>query len=131
MAIRVSIGHTQALNGREAGLQAAHHALNRLGSGAPAFSLVISSQQYQAREVASGVSSLLGDTPMIGFSSPAGLQQVVFIPPRSSYCWQATRVETHWMPGYAQAPVKPVPNLKFAADQKMHTPFSFTGFNGC
>ena len=61
MPISVSIGHTQALNGREAGLQAAHYALNRLGSSAPAFSFVIASHQYQAREVASGVSSLLGD----------------------------------------------------------------------
>ena len=41
MAISVSIGHTQALNGREAGLQATHYALNRLRSGAPAFSFVI------------------------------------------------------------------------------------------
>jgi hypothetical protein len=35
--------------------------------------VVIASHQYQPREVLNGVSSLLGDTPMIGFSSPAGL----------------------------------------------------------
>ena len=33
MTLTVSIGHAQALNGREAGLQATHQALNRLGSG--------------------------------------------------------------------------------------------------
>jgi hypothetical protein len=61
MTLTVSIGQAQELNGREAGLQATHQALNRLGAGAPAFGMVIASYQYQAREVVSGVSSLLGD----------------------------------------------------------------------
>ena len=39
MALTVSIGQAQALNGREAGLQATHQALNRLGSGTPALAL--------------------------------------------------------------------------------------------
>ena len=73
MTIHAAIGHAHALNGREAGLQATHQALNRLGIASPAVGFVIASHQYQAREVVSGVSSLLGDTPMIGFSSPAGL----------------------------------------------------------
>ncbi|MGZ9222906.1 MAG: hypothetical protein ACXW4Q_12430, partial [Anaerolineales bacterium] len=69
MTLTASVSFAQALNGREAGLQATHQALNRLGSGNPRFGFVIASHQYQAREVVSGVSSLLGDTPMIGFSS--------------------------------------------------------------
>src|ERR1041385_1996500 len=73
MTLRASIGQAQALNGREAGLQATHQALNKLGSGAPAFGFVVASPQYQAREVVGGVSGLLGDTPMIGFSSPVCL----------------------------------------------------------
>ena len=64
-----SVGSAQALDGREAGLQAAHKALNRLGANVPGFAVVIASHQYQAREVLNGVTSLLGDTPMIGFSS--------------------------------------------------------------
>ena len=39
MALTASIGHAQALNGREAGLQATHQALNKLGSGSPGFRL--------------------------------------------------------------------------------------------
>jgi hypothetical protein len=73
MALKASVGQAQALSGREAGLQATHQALNKLGSGSPGLGFVIASHQYQAREVVSGVSSLLGDTPMIGFSSPVGL----------------------------------------------------------
>ena len=54
MTIKASIGYAQALNGREAGLQATHQALNKLGSGAPAFGFVVASHQYQAREVVGG-----------------------------------------------------------------------------
>jgi hypothetical protein len=105
MTLTASIGHAQALNGREAGLQATHQALNRLGSGSPGFGFVIASHQYQAREVVSGVSSLLGDTPMIGFSSPIclagdGLHPNSVMVALMSGDFQA---ETRWMPGYAQS----------------------------
>ena len=56
-------------------MQAAHQALNRVGANTPGFALVISSHQYQAREVLNGVTSLLGDGPVIGFGSPAGFTQ--------------------------------------------------------
>jgi hypothetical protein len=105
MTLTVSIGQAQELNGREAGLQATHQALNRLGSGAPAFGMVIASHQYQAREVVSGVSSLLGDTPMIGFSSSAGLtaggvhsNSVIVV-----LLGGDLLAETRWLPGYAQS----------------------------
>jgi hypothetical protein len=105
MALSVSIGQAQELNGREAGLQATHQALNRLGSGSPAFGMVIASHQYQAREVVSGVSSLLGDTPMIGFSSSAGLtaaglhsNSVIVV-----LLGGDVLAETRWLPGYAQS----------------------------
>jgi hypothetical protein len=105
MTLTVSIGQAQELNGREAGLQATHHALNRLGTGNPSFGLVIASHQYQAREVVSGVSSLLGDTPMIGFSSSAGLTSTglhansVIV----ALLGGDMLAETRWMPGYAQS----------------------------
>jgi hypothetical protein len=73
MTLVASVGSAQALDGREAGLQAAHQALNRMGASAPNFAIIISSHQYQAREVLNGVTSLLGDVPILGFSSPYGL----------------------------------------------------------
>jgi hypothetical protein len=73
MALIVSIGENQELDGRQAGLQAAHQALNKMGAATPNMGILIASYQYQAREVASGVASLLGDVPLIGLSTPASL----------------------------------------------------------
>jgi len=100
-----SVGSAQALDGREAGLQAAHQALNNLGANTVTFGFVIASHQYQAREVLNGVSSLLGDVPLLGFSSPAGLtnsgqhtHSVVVGLLSGDF-----EVDTQWYPGYAQS----------------------------
>src|SRR3970040_316522 len=73
MTFHAAVGIAQALDGREASLQGTHHALNRLGPVAPGWGIVIASHQYRARDVANGAASLLGDAPLIGFSTPAGL----------------------------------------------------------
>jgi len=105
MTLSVAVGYAQALNGREAGLQATHHALNTLGSANPSLGLVIASHQYQAREVISGVSSLLGDTPLIGLSSPVGLTGKGLHPNSVvvAFLNGDFQAETHWLPGYAQS----------------------------
>jgi hypothetical protein len=135
MTLAVSIGHAQELNGREAGLQSAHHALNRLGSGTPSFGLVIASHQYQAREVVSGVSSLLGDTPMIGFSSSTGIITNGLRPNSVITILFAgdIQAETRWMPGYAQSGRETGAQLaKQAAELKDTRALLFfaDGFNG-
>lgn len=105
MPIFASVGSAQALDGREAGLQATHQALNRLGANAPALALVVSSHQYQPREVLSGVSSLVGDTPTIGYSSPAGLTHQGLHPHSVVVALLSGdfQSETMWLPGYAQS----------------------------
>jgi hypothetical protein len=135
MTLAVSIGHAQELNGREARLQSAHHALNRLGSGTPSFGLVIASHQYQAREVVSGVSSLLGDTPMIGFSSSTGIITNGLRPNSVITILFAgdIQAETRWMPGYAQSGRETGAQLaKQAAELKDTRALLFfaDGFNG-
>ncbi len=135
MALTASIGYAQALSGREAGLQATHQALNKLGSGTPGFAFVMASHQYQAREVVSGVSSLLGDTPLIGFSSPVclagdGLHANAVLVGLLAGDFQA---ETRWMPGYAQSGRETGAQLsKQIADQAdTRAVFFFAdGFNG-
>lgn len=131
-----SVGVAQALDGREAGLQAAHQALNRLGASAPSLAIVISSHQYQPREVISGVASLLGDAPMIGFSSPATLTQkghhahsvVVAL---LSGDFQA---DTLWLPGYSQSGRETATQVtKHISEQEVdaHSMLFFAdGFNG-
>src|SRR3989304_6139173 len=105
MTLISSVGVAQALDGREAGLQAMHHALNRVGAATPGFGIVIASHQYQAREVVNGVTSLLGDTPVIGFSSPAGLTNEGQYPHSVIVALLSGDflAETHWLPGYAQS----------------------------
>jgi hypothetical protein len=135
MALKVSIGQAQALNGREAGLQATHQALNQMGSSTPALGFVIAAHQYQAREVVSGVSGLLGDTPMIGFSSSAcltssGLHHNSVMVALLSGDFQA---ETRWMSGYAQSGRETGSQLsRQAAEQNDPRALFFfaDGFNG-
>jgi hypothetical protein len=105
MTLHAAVGSAQALDGREAGLQAAHQALNRLGSGAPGLGIVIASHQYQPREVLTGVASLLADAPLIGFSSPAGLTQAGQHPHSVVVALLSGdfKAEAHWLPGYAQS----------------------------
>lgn len=135
MALTVSIGNAQALNGREAGLQATHQALNRMGVASPAFGMVIASYQYQAREVVGGVSGLLGDTPIVGFSSSAGLTNEGIHPNSVVVVLMAgdLKAETHWLPGYAQSARETGAKLsKAVSDQKDTRALLFfaDGFNG-
>lgn len=135
MTLHAAFGSAQALDGREAGLLAAHQALNRLGVGAPVLGILISSNQYQAREVVSGVSSLLGDTPVIGFSAPAGLtsegqypHSVVLALLHGDF-----QAEAHWLPGYAQSGRDTANRLMQLADAKKDNRaalFFADGFNG-
>ena len=105
MTLKAAIGHAQALNGREASLQATHYALNSLGSANPSMGFVIASHQYQARDVVSGASSLLGDTPLIGLSSSVGFSSKGLHPNSVVVALMNGdfQAETHWMPGYAQS----------------------------
>ena len=134
MTLNVSIGTAQALNGREAGLQAAHQALNKLGSAAAGLGFIIASHQYQAREVISGVSSLLGDTPVIGFSSPAGLTSEGLRPNSVVVALLSGdfQAETQWLPAYAQSARETGAKLAKQLAEKDNRALLFfaDGFNG-
>lgn len=135
MTLLASVGHAQALDGREAGLQAAHHALNKLGAASPSLALVVSSHQYQPREVASGVSSLLGDAPLIGFSAPAGLTSDGLHPHSVVVALLSGdfQAEAHWLPGYAQSgreTATRLMNLVNARSDPQSLLFFADGFNG-
>ncbi len=106
MTIKATIGQAQALDGREAGLQATHQALNKLGSAVPILGIAIASHQYDAQQIVNGIASLIGNTPLIGFSTPGelttnGLQLhsvVVALISASD-----ARAEVRWLSGYSQA----------------------------
>jgi hypothetical protein len=135
MTLVASVGSAQALDGREAGLQAAHQALNHIGANAPGFAVVIASHQYQAREVLNGVTSLLGDVPVLGFSSPAGLtndgqhpHSVVVALLSGDF-----QADALWLSGYAQSGRETAAKvIQHAAAREEHQSLLFfaDGFNG-
>jgi hypothetical protein len=135
MTLVASTGVAQALDDREAGLQAAHQALNRLGASTPGLAFVIASQQYQPREVLNGITSLLVETPLIGFSSPAGLtseglhpQSVIVALLSGDFL-----AESYWLPGYAQSGRETAAKLvELASTRQEHQSLLFfaDGFNG-
>jgi hypothetical protein len=105
MTLQAAVGSAQALDGREAGLQAAHQALNRLGVGTPGLGILIASHQYAARDIVTGVASLLGDAPLIGFSTPATLSNTGYQTHSVTLALLSGdfQAESHWFPGYAQS----------------------------
>jgi hypothetical protein len=135
MTVLSSVGIAQALDGREAGLQATHQALNRLGAVAPVLAVVIASHQYQPREVSSGVSSLLGETPLLGLSSPAGLTRAGQHPHSVVVALLAGdfQAETLWLPGYAQSGRETAQKVEHHASARVERQsvlFFADGFNG-
>jgi hypothetical protein len=135
MTFHAAVGQAQALDGREASLQATHHALNHLGAVAPGLGIVIASHQYQARDVASGAASLLGDAPLIGFSTPAGLSGAglhlhsVVVAVLSADDLEAS---SHWLPGYAQSSRETASQLDMliSGKREQNVIFFADGFNG-
>ena len=137
MTLTAAVGQAQALDGREAGLQATHHALNRLGTQTPALAIVITSHHYDPDQVLGGVSSLLIGASIIGFSSPGALthkgqhnNSVVV----ALLCSPDIEVEDHWLPGYAQSGretatrLREIASAKSADNQTMI--FFADGYNG-
>ncbi len=105
MTLLATVGQARSLDGREAGLQATHQALNGLGSTTPMLGMVITSYQYDAQQVISGVSSLTGNLPLIGFSTPAGMTSDGLHPHSVVVALLAgsdVRVNVQWLPGYTQ-----------------------------
>lgn len=135
MTLHFAVGQAHALNGREASLQATHQALNRLGPVTPTFGMVFASHQYQARDVVSGISGLLGDTPIIGMSSPVGITNEGAHPNSVVIALMAgdVQAETHWIPGFAQSAREAGAKLmKTVIDHKDNRALFFfaDGFNG-
>ncbi|MBT3189179.1 MAG: hypothetical protein HN736_06375 [Anaerolineae bacterium] len=106
MTLTAAVGIAQAFDGREAGIQATHQALKKLGMATPSLAIIVASRYYDPKKIADSVSSLLGDTPTIGFSSASALtkdgqiKNSVAVALISSPEIKATE---RWMPGYAQS----------------------------
>jgi hypothetical protein len=71
MPLSTFIGHGKAADGREAGTQAALQALDQAGRSPLVFGILIASHNLPFDQVISGAIALLGDIPLIGFSTSA------------------------------------------------------------
>lgn len=106
MAIYAAVGEASTLDPREAGLQAAHQALNRLGNILPVFGIVIVPHRYDPQLVLTGVSSLLTNVPLLGLSVFAGISEkgtrfhTVIV---ALLGGESLRAETHWFAAYSQS----------------------------
>ncbi len=106
MTLLAAVGVARALDGREAGMQAAHQALNELGNTPPVFGLVIASYQYDAQQVVNGVASLTGNMPLAGFSTSACITSDGVHPHSVVVALLAAadvRADVQWLAGYTQA----------------------------
>lgn len=105
MTLTAAVGLGHAVDGREAGLQAAHQALNGLGLATPALAFLFASNHYPPRDVLNGAISLLGDTPLIGLSTPASLTGSGQHPKSVTLALLAGEfeAEARWFSGYAQS----------------------------
>jgi hypothetical protein len=75
MSLSVAVGQSQAVDGREAGIQAVEQALDRLGRARVAFGWIMASYVYPAQQVLAGIAELIGDAALLGFSTSAELTQ--------------------------------------------------------
>lgn len=105
MTLTAAVGLGHAIDGREAGLQAAHQALNALGVATPGLALLLASNHFPPRDILNGAISLLGDTPLIGFSTPAGLTNAGQHPHSVTLALLSGdfTAEAHWFSGYSQS----------------------------
>lgn len=105
MPLTAAVGLGHAVDGREAGLQAAHQALNGLGVASPTLAFLFASNRYPPRDVLNGAISLLGDTPVIGFSTPASLTGAGQHPHAVALAVLAGdfQAKAHWLSGYSQS----------------------------
>jgi hypothetical protein len=70
MALITATGQATSLDGREAAAQATRQAIERLGKKTVAFGLVVASHHFQPGQVLGGITPLVGDAPLLGFSTP-------------------------------------------------------------
>lgn len=115
MTLVAAVGHAQALDAREAGLQASHKALNQMGSTSPSLAIIISSHRLDVQMVLSGATSLLSNIPILGFSSP------VVLTDSGAYTNSVVvallggdeiQAETHWFSEYSQGSADAATRLK-------------------
>jgi hypothetical protein len=114
MSLRAAIGHASAIEGRKASAEAVRQALQHADGEKAALAFILASAEYPFNEVISGVAPVLGDTPLIGFSTtheltPTGpSQRSVII---ALLIGDSLQAQAIWLPGYAENREGPIAAL--------------------
>jgi hypothetical protein len=109
MSFHVGVGQAIALDGREACTQAIHQALNQIEHQSIALSLILASHEYDIHDVLGNASALLGNTPLIGFStygeifSTGNLRRSVVI---AILAGDGVSARAEWYPDFADQTAK-------------------------
>jgi hypothetical protein len=93
------------INGREAAMQATQRALDQLGATKASLGLVFVSQELNVAEAQAGVTSLMGETPLWGFSTTGSLTGDGDQPRSVVVALVAgtdLKSQVQWFPNYAQ-----------------------------
>jgi len=103
MPLITAVGSSKQISGRDAGWQAVENALEQVGRQSVAFGFVIASHIHPLGQVLDGVADLLGDIPMLGFSSSAELtsqgldRRTVAV---ALFCGEDLRGRANWWPDF-------------------------------
>jgi len=73
MSVKAAIGQSWAVDGHQAGLEAARQAVDQLGRAPVAFVWMVVSHSYQIDQALAGVTDVTGDAPILGFSTSASI----------------------------------------------------------
>ena len=98
-------GAAQGLDGRDAAIKATQMALDQLGALKPVFGIVFISEEFDPVESMGGLSGLLGDTPLWGFSTVRPLSGDTEKPRSIVVVLIAgadMKASVLWLPGYAE-----------------------------
>lgn len=137
MAANAVYGVGTGINGRDAAMQAAQQALDHLGAVRAVLCLVFAAQEFDLNEVLAGLTSLLGETPLWGFSTLRPLtssgehaRSVVV----ALIAGAELKAEVIWLPNFAQDSSGTARQLMQTLRQKVFMPqdvlLAADGING-
>ncbi|HPH95815.1 MAG TPA: FIST N-terminal domain-containing protein [Anaerolineaceae bacterium] len=92
-------------DGRNAGQEAARAALDKAGNRTPFLAMVFFSPDFPAQAVMNGVSNLLGNTPIWGFSTPYPFANGIPVPGSVSVALlfgDNLKAQTYWWPDFSR-----------------------------
>ncbi len=105
MTLSAAVGQSRSLDGREAAQKAAHQALEQLTGVPVRLGMVIFSQSYEVEDVLSGVTAILGNTPLVGFCTSAELTasgQMTRSVVVALLAGTEVHARAHWWPGFSE-----------------------------